>query len=136
GLLILGRVVMATGNAMGQAVGTAMIVAIFPPSERGNAIGSQTTAVAIGGASGPILGGVVLQFAPWEALFLMLVVPVAIACVAGLVILDDRRLQPDRVNSRPPFDWGGAILSGLAVVLLIITINNPRADAWLSPFIL
>ena len=135
-LVIFGRVVMSIGNAMGQAVGTAMVVAVFPDDERGKAIGSQTTAVAIGGASGPIIGGFVLQVLPWEALFLGLVVPIGIAFVAGLIILDDARMQPNRRTSRPAFDWGGAILSALAVILLVITINNPRGDSWLSPVIL
>lgn len=136
GLLIVARVVMAVGSAMGQAVGTAMVVAVFPTRERGMAIGSQTTAVAIGGASGPIVGGLMLQVLPWQALFFMLVIPIAIAFVAGLLILDDRRMQPHRKRDRPPFDWGGALLSGVAVVLLVIAINNPRRDPWLSPVIL
>ena len=135
GVLIVARIVMAVGNAMGQSVGTAMVVAVFPPAERGMAIGSQTTAVAIGGASGPIVGGLLLQVLPWQALFFMLVVPIAIAFVAGLWILDDRRMQPRRVQERKPFDWGGAILSGLPIVLLVIAINNPRGDPWLSPVI-
>lgn len=136
GLLILARVIMAVGNAMGQSVGTAIVVSVFPPEERGKAIGSQTTAVAIGGASGPIIAGLVLQVLPWEALFLLLVVPISIAFVAGYWLLDDRQMQPDRETSRPSFDWGGAVLSGLAITLLVLVINNPRGDSWTSPIIL
>ena len=132
-LLILGRIVMAAGNAMGQSVGTAMVVAVFPPRERGMAIGSQTTAVAIGGASGPIVGGLALQVLQWEALFLMLPVPIAIAFVAGDVFLDERRLNQFRDGTRPPFDWGGAVLSALAIILLVLVINNPLAVSWISP---
>lgn len=135
-LLIVARIVMATGNAMGQAVGTAMVVAVFPPRERGMAIGSQTTAVAIGGASGPIVGGFALQVLPWEALFLMLLVPIGIAFVAGYLILDERRLNQFQDETRPPFDWGGAVLSALAIILLVLVINNPLAVSWLSPLIL
>ena len=75
GLLIAARVLMSVGSAMGQSVGTAMVVAVFPPHERGMAIGSQTTAVAIGAASGPILGGLILQVLPWQAMFLLLLIP-------------------------------------------------------------
>ncbi|MGE3858270.1 MAG: MFS transporter, partial [Dehalococcoidia bacterium] len=136
GLLILARVVMAIGNAMGQSVGTAMVVAVFPQEERGTALGSQSSAVSIGGASGPIVGGLLLQFMPWETLFLMLVVPIGIAFVVGYLVLDDARMQPDRRTRRPAFDWGGAVLSGLAITVLVIVINNPRAEPWLSPVIL
>ena len=110
GALIIARVVMATGNAMGQSVGTAMVVSVFPPAERGRAIGAQTTAVSIGGASGPIVGGLVLQWLPWEALFLLILIPASIALVWGYLILDDARLnQPKRGES--PFDYAGALLS-------------------------
>jgi MFS family permease len=136
GLLIAARVVMAFGNAMGQSVGTAMVISVFPASERGNAIGSQTTAVAVGGASGPIFAGLILQFLPWQALFWMITVPIAIAFVAGYFILDDKRLNQFESAERPPFDWGGAVLSAAAIVLLVITMNNPLSLEWLSPAIL
>ena len=132
-VLIVARVVMAAGNAMGQSVGTAMVVSVFPPSERGMAIGSQTSAVAIGGVSGPIVGGLVLQILPWEALFLMLVIPISIAFVAGYFILDERKMRGEKRTVRLPFDWGGAVLSALAISLLVITINNPFALSWTSP---
>ena len=49
-MLILGRVVMGLGASLGQGVGTAIVVSVFPQKERGKAIGSHTTAVAIGAA--------------------------------------------------------------------------------------
>ncbi|OAI38904.1 hypothetical protein AYO38_01810 [bacterium SCGC AG-212-C10] len=134
-VLIVARVVMSAGSAMGQSVGTAMVVSSFPPHERGMAIGSQTSAVAIGGVSGPILGGLVLQVMPWEALFLMLVVPIAIAFVAGYFLLDENKMRPNRSSERSPFDWGGAILSGVAISLLVVTINNPLRLSWASPLL-
>ena len=136
GLLIAARIVMAVGNAMGQSVGTAMVISVFPESERGSAIGSQTTAVAVGGASGPIIAGLVLQFLPWQALFWMITVPIAVAFIAGYRILDERLVSQFHEAERPPFDWGGAIFSSIAIIILVITINNPFGVSWLSPFIL
>ncbi|MFQ5380464.1 MAG: MFS transporter [Dehalococcoidia bacterium] len=136
GLLIVARVVMAAGSAMGQSVGTAMVVSVFPPTERGMAIGSQTTAVAIGGASGPVVGGLVLQVLPWEALFLMIVVPIGIAFVAGFLILDEKRMRREERPRGSTFDWFGALLSAIAVIILVITINNPLGLPWASPAIL
>ena len=40
------------------------------------------------------------------------------------------------MRSTGPFDWGGAALSGLTVVLLVLTINNPLAVSWSSPLII
>ncbi|SVE55534.1 uncharacterized protein METZ01_LOCUS508388, partial [marine metagenome] len=53
GLLIAARIFTAIGNSMGQSVGTAMVLSVFPARERGKAIGAQTTSVAVGGAMGP-----------------------------------------------------------------------------------
>ncbi len=132
GALIAARVLMATGNSMGQSVGTAMVVSVFPPEERGKAIGAQTTAVAIGGASGPIVGGLVLQWLPWEALFVLTLIPTGIALVWGYLILDDARMNQPR-GERAPFDYGGALLSAAAIALLVLTINNPLRLGWTSP---
>ena len=136
GLLILARVVTAIGNSMGQSVGTGMVISVFPTRERGKAIGSQTTAVAIGGASGPIIAGLVLQFLPWEALFWMLTIPIGIAFVAGYLILDESRVSERRQGERPPFDWVGALVSAATIIITVILINNPFGVAVMSPLIL
>lgn len=138
GLMLAARVVMSVGNAMGQAVGTAMLVAIFPPEERGKALGSQTSVVAIGAAMGPIGGGFILQVLPWRALFLLLLPPLVIAYVAGHRYLDEAQVSGAGVGvardeSRPPFDWGGAALSFVFIVAMVLTVSNPFALAWTSP---
>ena len=132
GILILARVVMAVGNAMGQSVGMAMVISVFPARERGKAIGSQTTAVAVGGSLGPIVAGLVLQVAPWETLFLMLIVPITIAFIAGYLILDENRVSQRGTGDKPSFDWIGAFLSAAAIIILVITINNPFGVGWVS----
>lgn len=136
GLLIVSRVVMAIGNSMSQSVGTAMVISVFPPSERGKAIGSQTTAVAIGGAVGPAIAGLLLAFLPWQALFWILVPPIALAFVASYFILDEAVVSQRKAGQRDSFDWIGAILSGLFIILAVILINNPLAESWSSPIML
>lgn len=132
GILIISRVITSIGNAMGQSVGTAIVISAFPSTERGKAIGSQTTAVAIGGASGPIFGGFVLQVLPWEALFILILIPVAIAFFAALFFLksDSQAETPDAARS--PFDGVGAFISAAAIVLLVVAINNPFGFQWIS----
>lgn len=135
-ILIAARVVMSVGSSMGQAVGTAIIISVFPSNERGKAIGSQTTAVAIGGAAGPILGGILLQWWSWQSLFIVMAVPMAVAMVWSYIVLDDARISQPVEGKRPPYDWIGAFLSATAVIVLVVTINNPFAVAWISPLIM
>jgi MFS family permease len=137
GLMIAARALMSVGNAMGQSVGTAMVVAVFPPEERGKALGSQTSVVAIGSAMGPIVAGFVLQILPWQALFFGLVPPLLIAFVVGYRYLDEAMVSRSgavdgSVGKRPPFDWGGATLSTLAITALVMVASNPFALAWTS----
>ena len=144
GLMIAARAVMSLGNAMGQAVGTAMIVAMFPPEERGKALGSQTSVVAIGAAMGPIGAGLVLQVASWHWLFLMLVPPLLIAYLAGYRYLDEDTVSGRNsgygagapVTTASRYDWGGATLSSLAVTAMVLTVSNPLRLPWASPTML
>jgi MFS family permease len=136
-LLIAARVFTAIGNSMGQSVGTAMVLSVFPAHERGKAIGAQTTSVAVGGAMGPVIAGLVLQFLPWQALFLMLTIPIGIAFIAGYFILDEKIVSLQRRGGgKQAFDWVGAIVSGLMITVVVILINNPFGVAIVSPLIL
>ena len=135
-LMLFARVVMAIGISMSTAVGSAMVVAVFPSEERGKAIGSHTTAVAVGGASGPIFAGIVLNLFTWQALFWIIVIPLTISFIAGYFVLDDRKLNQFRAEKRIPFDFVGALLSATAIVVLALTINNPLSVSWFSPLII
>jgi len=135
-LLLVGRVIMAIGAAMVQSVSTAIVTAVFPGKQRGTALGSQTTAVAVGGATGPILGGVLLHFFPWQAMFIFMAIPTAIAFFWALLVLDDEKIGSNLGTKKEPFDWIGSGLSAFGITLVIITINNPLGLAWTSPLIL
>ncbi len=134
--LIITRIIMSIGSSMGQSVSTAITTSVFPASERGKALGSQTTAVAIGGAAGTVVSGVTLQFLPWQALFIFMAIPTAIAFLWGLYILKDERIGSFSGEKRPPYDWLGAALSAVATAIVILTITNPFALAWSSPIII
>jgi len=123
--LIGARLIMSVGNSMIQSTQTALAIASFPPDEQGKAIGSQSTAVAIGGCCGPLVAGFTLQILPWEAMFLILVPLSLITMVAALALIDNSVLRHRQTRTAWKFDWGGALLSGLAVIILITMINNP-----------
>ena len=130
GLLIGARIFMAVGNALIQAVATGMLVAAFPADERGLAIGAQTTAVACGSAAGPLIAGFALALVSWRTLFILMSVPVALTLVTVWAVIDvDVSAAAGRLRS---FDWIGALLAGLSVVLLVGTTGNPLGLGWTS----
>ncbi|MGC9434767.1 MAG: MFS transporter [Methanomicrobiales archaeon] len=94
GSLIFFRVLEGLGDAMMYGTAVAMITMVFPPGERGRALGINVAAVYIGLSLGPVIGGVLTFHAGWRSIF-MLVVPLGMA-VAALTWL------------RVPHEWAGA----------------------------
>jgi DHA2 family multidrug resistance protein-like MFS transporter len=84
------------------------------PQQRTFAIGVWVTSYSVGGAIGPIIGGVVLEYFWWGAVFLLGVPVMALLLVVGPKLLPEYR-DP---NARP-LDLLSAALS-LAGVLLVI----------------
>lgn len=70
-MLIAGRVVQAVGAAMFQAVGIGLVTEVFPPEERGKGIGTMTMMVSAGLMAGPPIGGFLLQYFPWQSIFVI-----------------------------------------------------------------
>ena len=68
--LVAGRVVQAVGSAMCQAIGMGLITAVFPPEQRGRGIGLMAMIVAAGLMTGPPIGGFLLEFWPWQSIFI------------------------------------------------------------------
>ncbi len=131
GFLIAARVVTALGNTMVQAVGTGVLVGAFPASERGLALGGQTTAVAIGAAAGPFLGGLALDRLEWSTLFLVLAVP-----TAAVLFIASRGLgveQTDDSSNGRVFDGRGALLAAGFITILVLTLNDPFGFGLGSP---
>ncbi|HBI80505.1 MAG TPA: MFS transporter [Bacteroidales bacterium] len=68
-VLILLRVVQGIGSSMMFATGIALITSVFPPHERGRAIGMNVTAVYIGLSAAPVIGGILIDTLGWHSLF-------------------------------------------------------------------
>src|SRR5580692_3378707 len=69
GALIALRVVQAAGSAMLQANSVALVVTSVPEAKRRTALGIQAAAQAIGLASGPVTGGLLVATLGWRWVF-------------------------------------------------------------------
>lgn len=97
--LIIARVAQAVAAALLVPTGLGLVLPSFPRREHATVMGIWTAIAAAGAASGPVLGGLLLQ-AGWRWIFL-LNVPFTVAAFAlGLRVLPDiapgvrRRLDP------------------------------------------
>lgn len=130
--LIGSRVLQAVGSAMTMANGAAIITASFPPSKRGTGLGLMVSTVGAGFAAGPVLGGVLVEWLDWRAIFWT-------RAPLGLVgaILSWRLLADTPSEQRPKgLDVPGALLLFGVLGSLTLGINRGRDLGWDSPFIL
>ena len=134
-LLIGFRVLQGAGAAMTQGTGMAIIVASFPVAERGRAIGLMMAVVSLGAIGGPLIGGLLLEWFGWRAIFLVNLPMVGLGVSLALLVLTETRAA-DSGQSRPGFDWLGAALSTAALLLLLLTVTNAYRFGWTSPPIL
>jgi len=65
-ILISFRALQGIGSAMVFGTGMAIITSVYPPKERGKAIGITVTSVYIGLSLAPFLGGILTQYLGWR----------------------------------------------------------------------
>ncbi len=114
-MLIVVRVVQGIGSAMIFGTGVAIVTSVFPPGERGKALGIYITAVYIGLSIGPLLGGAMTQYLGWRSIFF---VNVPLGITAILLIL--WKIKGEWVECRgEKFDLTGSVIYGAAVVAVM-----------------
>jgi EmrB/QacA subfamily drug resistance transporter len=114
GVLIAARALQGVSGALLTPSALAIIVAVFPRSERGGAIGRWTAWGGIGILAGPLLGGEIVDAASWRFIFLINIPLVLIALALSRVAVPGRAVSTETHR----IDWLGAGLaaSGLAGV--------------------
>ncbi len=125
--LVASRIVQGIGGASAMANNMGIITEAFPARERGRALGLLASFVALGMMCGPVLGGFIVSYLPWEYIFLINV-PVGIASV----VLGRFTLPKDAVREGGSMDVLGAVLivPGLLLSFLGLTALQ-GARSWL-----
>src|SRR3954465_14970625 len=80
GWLIAGRAVQGAGAARVVTLGLALLSAAFPPERRGAAIGIFSAITGLAVASGPFVGGAIVQGLAWQWIF-WLNVPIGLLAI-------------------------------------------------------
>lgn len=113
--LIAFRILHGVGSAMISGTGVAIITSVFPPQERGRALGINVAAVYLGLSLGPFLGGFFVQHFGWSSIFLANVPP-------GLLIiaLVFWKLKGEWAEAKgEPFDFVGSIIHSVTLVSIM-----------------
>jgi EmrB/QacA subfamily drug resistance transporter len=109
GWMIAARVGQGLGAALLSATSVVLVTRAFPRQERGRALGINVTAVYLGLALGPVIGGVLTERTDWRLIF-FLPLPVALATLAfGM------RLREQSQARRARVDVPGTVLLAVAL---------------------
>lgn len=130
-LLIAARALQGLAGALLVPNTLGLIVARFPPHDRGAAIGSWTAWSGIAMIAGPLVGGVIVDSISWRWIFAINVVPVA----AALLIV----LQVDAEHDEPTpghLDLPGAVLGTLGLGGAVFALIEQQTRGWTDPLIL
>jgi EmrB/QacA subfamily drug resistance transporter len=110
------RVIQGIGAAMIFGTAIAILTAVFPPGERGKALGIYITSVYLGLSLGPFFGGVLTDLFGWRSIF-YINVPIAITA-AILIIWKLRGEWAECIGEK--FDLSGSLLYSIALVSLMV----------------
>ena len=123
--LLIGRVLQGFGVAGILPLCLALITEVFPPHERGRAMGLWSTVGPMTGVFGPILAGFIVATWGWRASF----VPSAIFAIIGLIVVylmipaSARQISFKFIST---FDWlGVGLFSAMLTSLLFYFSSRP-----------
>src|SRR3954469_17366167 len=95
-VLVAGRALQGVAGALLTPAALAVIVATFPPAERGKAVGTWTAWGGIGVVFGPLVGGQLVDTVSWRWIF-ALNIPIVIGTILLIlrVVPQSRERDPD-----------------------------------------
>jgi EmrB/QacA subfamily drug resistance transporter len=105
GSLIAARALQGAGAALVMPLGLALVSAAFPPERRGAAIGLFSAITGLSVASGPLVGGAVVEGLSWEWIF-WVNVPIGLVAIPLVLARLRESHGPD----------GGLDIRGLALI--------------------
>lgn len=127
-LLITYRCIEAIGASIMISNSSAIIATIFKNEKRGQALGINGGIIAIGGMSGPAIGGILINFFGWHSIFLPCI-PIAL-----LGAYYSYKFLPSHPSAKKQFkfDYPGFIYFTISIFALLLAISEGHEWGWTS----
>lgn len=126
--LILSRILQGSGGALLSATSAAIVTAVFPPAERGRALGLNVMSVYAGLSVGPPLGGFLVDHLGWPWIFLVNL-PIGLMVFAWGWFLLPEREAPVAGNRGDPL---GTLLLGSSLICLLMPLTFGSQWGWMT----
>lgn len=129
-VLLAARLIQATGVGVTMPLLQNIMLTVFPPSQRGRAMGLAGIAVGVAPAIGPTLSGFVIDHFGWRVLFGMLIIPVALVLLLSFFFMRD--VLP---HTNPTIDFPSLIESTLGFGALLYGFSEVGSRGWTDPVV-
>ena len=126
GLLIASRSLQGVGGAIVLPIGLTIVASVFPPSRRGTAIGILEAVTGLAVIAGPVVGGAISQWMPWQWVF-WINVPVALVAIVVVRAVVEETFGPDRT-----IDLAGLVLVSIAATATVLSLARGNTIGWAS----
>ncbi len=126
--LIAARVLQGVGAALIAPASLALVLDQFPPERRAAGVGLWGAAAAAAAATGPTLGGALVELADWRLVFLVNLPLGALIVWAGRKRLVERPTRDSRLPDLP-----GAAMLAFSLALLTLGIIEGNDWGWAAP---
>ncbi|OPJ64033.1 MFS transporter [Clostridium oryzae] len=130
--LIIIRFIQGLSGAIITPIVLPMGLEIFGKEKRQFVVGASGAIVALAAASGPPIGGLLIQYMNWQAVFFVNV-PLCILAVI-LIILFAKESYDDTVSKK--IDWLGMLLITICLFCLVFGLLKGREYGWNSLLII
>jgi EmrB/QacA subfamily drug resistance transporter len=127
GTLIAARAVQGVGAALITSLGLALLSAAFPPERRGAAIGIFSAITGLAVASGPLVGGAVVEGLDWQWIF-WINVPIGLAFIPLVLTKMQESRGPDS-----SLDLRGLALVSTGALGIAWGLMRGNQVGWTSP---
>ena len=133
--LIFCRALQAGGSALIMANNFALVTALFPPEERGRAMGiAGGTISALGYSLGPVLGGLLTHVFGWRSNFYLSGALALAGFAAARMLLPPESFKGTSAKNEP-FDFVGAISFAFAISSLLLSLALVQKGDWQDPLV-
>jgi len=130
-VLIFSRVVQGAVAGLLQPLAMYTLFRVFPPEQRGTAMGFFGMSVILGPALGPTLGGVLIDQFNWRFIFFVPMGVSALAMLMGSAFLPGREQEGGRTR----FDGVGFVLLSVAIAAVLTALSNGQREGWYSDYV-
>ena len=130
-ILMFGRILQACATGILSAMGQVLILSIFPPENRGTAMGAYGLSVTAAPVIAPTIAGILIDSFGWRMIFIVVLAVMVISFIYGIFVLENVLETKDIKMDFPSF-----VLSILAFGGLTLAVGNLGNAGFLSPVIL